>query len=1150
MQEADPLHLLATQTATLDEIDVAVDLGQSAADLVVLSFSDSDLSALATAWREHRASLPSLRLASLKRLRHPLSIDLYIDAVIAKSRVVIVRSLGGLDYWRYGFERLSQVCRQSGTQLVALPGDDRPDARLASRSTVTLEQLALFDAYFRHGGPVNVARALHLATSLIHGESVAPPAPAPLGAAILVASDGSITDWEVWKHSAQGTSSGALVTFYRANLLAADMAPVLAVMQQLEAQGLDCIAAAVTSLKDPEAEPMLAELIAARRPSVIVNMIAFSARRSDDTTILDLADCPVLQVALAGTNRDVWEASDRGLAPSDLAMNVVLPELDGRLFTRAISFKAEAPLDRDLEYAGVLHEPAADRVTYVAKLAAAWARLSTTPRENRRIAIMLSDYPARGGRTGYACGLDTAESVREIVALLGQTGYATGAEDINAAELIARLTAAPVDHLSISLADYGAHLATLPTQVRETLIDAWGAPEADPAYADGAFRFPCLRAGNLIILLQPDRGARCDRKQGYHDTSCPPRHAYVALYAALHTIERIDALVHLGTHGTLEWLPGKALALSQNCFPEALLGPTPVVYPFIVNNPGEAVQAKRRITAVTIGHLTPPLSTAGLHGGLAELEGLLEEYAEADGIDRRRLQLIEAEIIERAWRSGLAADCGVTREDAPRTAIAKLDAQLCDIKDLAIRESLHVFGRAPAPAATRALAESTLRSLKPSVAQSLAPRVHELVDACAKAERAALIAALDGRRVAPGPAGAPTRGRLDVLPSGRNLTTIDPRAVPTRTAAVIGARAAAEIIRRHLQDKGDYPRAIMLDLWASASLRTGGDDLAQALDYLGVRPTWDHASNRVTGIEVLPLALLDRPRIDVTIRISGLFRDIFQSQIALFEMAVTRVAALDEDDASNPLAAARRTGASLARIFGGGSNVYGAGTAETALDTIWDTRADLARAYIATSDHAYGAASENGRKASAEFAERIAAIDALVHPQDDRERDILDGDGVADYVGGFAAAAGMAGRSPALYHLDTSRPERPVARTMAEEIARIVRGRLTNPRWIDGMIAHGHRGIGEMAQAVDALYAFAATGSGAPSHLFDAVHDALIADEKVMNAMAAANAAAAEAIAARLGDAIVRGLWIPRRNAVHGELARLRAAAGNQRLPA
>jgi cobaltochelatase CobN len=666
----------------------------------------------------------------------------------------------------------------------------------------------------------------------------------------------------------------------------------------------------------------------------------------------------------------------------------------------------------------------------------------------------------------------------------------------------------------------------------DSLFAAWGEPEDDPACSGRYYNFPCLRAGNVLVLLQPDRGSRGDRKQGYHDTGCPPRHSYAALYAALRGEERIDALVHLGTHGTLEWLPGKAVAL----------GPMPLVYPFIVNNPGEAVQAKRRIAGVTIGHLTPPLSQAGLHGPMAELEGLIEEYADAQGADRRRVQLLEAEILERAWRSGLAKDCGVVAEDMPAEAIAKLDAQLCDIKDLSIRDRLHVFGHEPASNALADLVDATACGLGASSDVDTSNVAHRYA-ACAGNERQALLAALDGRFVRPGPAGAPTRGRIDVLPTGRNLTVIDPRSIPTRTAATIGARAADEVVRRHLQDNGEYPRSVFLDLWASASLRTGGDDLAQALSYLGVRPVWDMGSNRVTGVEVIPHARLERPRIDVTLRVSGLFRDIFPAQIALFDIAVHRVAELDEDDDWNPLAAARRRGESLARVFGGAPGAYGAGTAETVLDTAWSTHDELAAAYLSAGAFAYGAQDQGARNPEA-FAARVTAADVLIHPQDDRERDLLDGDGVADFVGGFAAAAtSLNGAAPALYHLDTSRPDAPVVRTIGEEIVRIVRGRLTNPRWIAGMLEHGHRGCAEMAQSVDALYAFSAAAGVVPGHLVDSVHDALVADVRVSDLILAANPDAMAAMTERLQDLLARGLWTSRRNATHEELAAVRLRA-------
>ena len=1127
------MHLLAVPAASLDETETALDLGQTPADIIALSFSDSDLSALAAAWRASAERLPDLRLASLKKLRHPMSVDLYAN-VAQHARLILVRCLGGLDYWRYGFESLAALSRRNGILFAALPGDGRPDLRLAELSTMPAAALALLDRYFREGGPENLGQALRLAANLLGAKlAIAPPKPMP--PAIGLRASGAIASIETLAAEATGKPA-ALVVGYRAAVIAADDKPLKALMQALAAEGLAPFGLAVTSLKDSEAAPAVARLIEARKPAVIVNATAFSALREDGSSVLDAADAPVLQVALAGAPHEAWEESARGLGPSDLAMNVVLPEVEGRIFTRAVSFKAEAGADPLFEHAETRHEPAPDRVAYVAKLAAAWARLSQTPRSERKLALMLSDYPARAGRNGYAVGLDSFASVREILGLLRDDGYDTGAGEWAAANL-AEAIAHGESFIEIPLSDYRALLANLPESVQTRVSETWGTPEDDPELIDGAFRFPCFKAGKIVVLFQPDRGALAERKQGYHDVTCPPRHSYIALYAWLRERERIAAMIHLGTHGTLEWLPGKALALSASCFPEAVLGPIPVIYPFIVNNPGEAVQAKRRLSAAIIGHLTPPLSKAGLHGQLAELEGLLEEYAEADGVDKRRTGLLEAEILDRAWRSGLAKDCGVTPNDAPRAAIAKLDAQLCDIKELAIRDRLHVFGRAPDAKGRAALRDAIAEAagIKPDAASP----IEALLAQCGDHERRALIAALDGRRVPPGPSGAPTRGRIDVLPTGRNLTTIDPRAIPTRTAAIIGARAADEVIRRHLQDRGDYPKSVFLDLWASATLRTGGDDLAQALAYLGARPVWDMAANRVTGVEVIPLAKLDRPRIDVTLRISGLFRDIFESQMTLFASAVRLVASLDEEVEWNPLAEARRRSESMTRIFGGAPAAYGAAAASTALDQAWTTRDDIGEAYLAASSHAYDGGG-NGVLAPAAFRARVADADALVHGQDDRERDLLDGDGVADYAGGFAAAAAALGSEPALYHLDTSKPETPVVRSFQEEIARVVRGRLANPRWLKSMLEHGHSGVAEIAQGVDALYAFAATTGAAPSHLFDAAHDALFADEAFADAMNKANAAAAKAMAERLLDALNRGLWTPRRNAVGEELARLK----------
>ena len=465
-------------------------------------------------------------------------------------------------------------------------------------------------------------------------------------------------------------------------------------MAALEGQNLTPVAVAVSSLKDPAAAEGIGQLIAARRPAIILNATAFSALRDDGTTVLDAADVPVLQIVLASNAQEAWASSPRGLSPADLAMNVVLPELDGRLLSRAVSFKAEDDFDSRIEFAAVRHKPCPDRIDFVARQAGRWVKLGRTPRAERRLALVLSDYPARAGRAGYAVGLDTAESVVQIVNLLRAEGYDVGAEELRAAD-VEMLLAGHSTRLDIPLGSYARWLKALPPSLQNEIENRWGAPAADPSVENDAFSFPVLKAGKLLVFLQPDRGSARDRKAGYHDTSVPPRHAYVALYAWLREQAQIDALIHLGTHGTLEWLPGKALALSAECWPEAVTGPLPVIYPFIVNNPGEAVQAKRRLSAVTIGHLTPPLSAAGLHGAMAELEALVEEYADAEGLDRRRLGLLESAIIDNAWTTGLAAECNLSKDEPARDAIVKLDAHLCDIKELSIRDRLHVFGRAP-----------------------------------------------------------------------------------------------------------------------------------------------------------------------------------------------------------------------------------------------------------------------------------------------------------------------------------------------------------------------------------------------------------------------------------------------------------------------
>jgi cobaltochelatase CobN len=1112
------MHLLTTSSTGLDEIAEAVDLGQPPGDIAVLSFADSDLAGLAAAWEMERADLPSVRLAHLRDLRHPMSVDLWIDRVGAHAKVILVRLLGGLDFWKYGVERLSALAHERGIALALLPGEDRDDQRLAAASTLPPAELEALLRFFREGGRENL-RALLRRLAHHAGRDVALREAAPVPrCAGYVPGEGAVPLERLVATLAPGKPVVPII-FYRALLLAADTAPIDALCAALAARGLAPAALIVTSLKDREADAFLRQALARLDAAVIVTTTAFAAGSTiGEPAALDASGVPVLQVVSATTRRAAWANSPRGLGAADLAMHVVLPELDGRVLAGTVAFKDPLPTQDGLAFTALVSRPEPDRIAMVADRIAALVQLRALPRGERRVAVLMPDYPGAKGRTGYAVGLDVPASVIAALEDLAAAGYAVSGAPQTPRALLDVLTRGADATLPLALARYESLLKRLPDAAVARLGDAWGEPADDPDVRNGSFHFRAKSFGNVIVALPPDRGRATERRADYHDPALPPRHALVAFGLWLQHAAKADALVHMGAHGTLEWLPGKAVALTAECFPEIVTGPLPVIYPFIVSNPGEAAQAKRRIAGVTIGHLPPPLVAGGPSGDAHELELLLDEYAQADGLDRRRRERLATLIVETAQRTGLAREAGVGAVVAPDEALRRIDAWLCDLKDLAVKDGQHIYGRAPVGTDDA------------------------LWHASAEAERVALIAALDGRPIAPGPAGAPARGQRDVLPTGRNLFTADPRTLPTPTAMHLGRLAAAEVVRAHLQTHGDMPRAVVIDLWGSATLRTGGEEIAQGLSLLGCRPVWDHASGRVTGVEVLPAAAIGHARVDVTWRISGLFRDLFPAQIALLDAAVQAVAARDETADDNPLAAARRNGtARLDRIFGTAPGVYGAGVEDLiGRDTDNET---IGAAYLAAASHAYGGADGEAGAAPGAFARQVAVADALVHTSDDPARDLLEGAEDAAFVGGFAAAAKMLGRAADMVMLDMTDPQRPRARALSAALARIVRARAVNPRFIAGQMRHGARGAAELAETVDRLVGFAETTGAVAGELFDLLHSAYIADPLVRDFLLRENPDAAAAIAERLDTARRRGLWHPRRNDVDAGFAALKAGA-------
>jgi cobaltochelatase CobN len=1217
------MHLLAAQPGTITDGSEAVDLGQSAGDVVVLSAADTELSALAAAHARNGRPI-ELRLANLARLAHHMSVDLYVEQVIAKARLVVVRLLGGRSYWPYGIEQIAALCAKRGIALALLPGDDRPDADLMRGGTVAPEATERLWRYLVFGGPDNAGHFLNYAASLI-GDECEWLEPRPLPPAGLYPADSPAID---------AAKPVAAVVFYRALVLAGDTAPIDALLAALAERGLDARALFVHSLKDPTSAGIVEAVLAGMTPDVIVNATGFAVAapgRPEDTPFA-ASDCPVLQVVLAGGSEAAWRAGTFGLGPKDIAMNVALPEIDGRVLVRAISFKA-ATRDDATQCDIARHAPVADRIAFAADLAANWAKLRRKAPAERRVMMVLANYPNRDGRLGNGVGLDTPAGTVEVLRALAAEGYRVVDLPADGNDLVERLQQGPTNDWrqlhwrevreSLPLPDYFAFFNALPQPVQTAVRDRWGRPEGDPFFKPGAlscgeFVLPILRLGSVAIGIQPARGYNIDPGSSYHDPDLVPPHSYLAFHAWLRESFRADAVIHMGKHGNLEWLPGKSLALSQDCYPEACLGPLPNLYPFIVNDPGEGTQAKRRAGAVIIDHLTPPLTRAESYGPLRELERLVDEYYEAAGVDPRRLAILRKEILSLTATAGLDLDLGIAPGDDADTALAKLDNHLCELKELQIRDGLHIFGISPAgeqrldllvalarvprgkgagdASLLRALAEDLGLGFDPldcvlgdawagarpeilngdtwrttgdtverleALAKSLvagAPcepawtrtipvlaTIHQTlapaIDACGAAELAGLLKGLSGRFVAPGPSGAPTRGRPDVLPTGRNFYSVDTRTVPTPAAWSLGWKSAQLLVERHLQEHGDWPRAMALTAWGTSNMRTGGDDIAQGLALLGVQPQWDVASRRVTGFEVMPAGVLDRPRIDVTLRVSGFFRDAFPDLINLFDSAVRAVAALDEPDDINPLAARFRAekdslgeARAAARVFGSKPGAYGAGLQALIDERGWSTEADLAEAYIAWGGWVYGGGAE-GEAAHGLFEQRLARVEAVVQNQDNREHDLLDSDDYYQFEGGLAAAVKhVSGAAPAIYHADHSRPESPRIRTLEEEIARIVRARVVNPKWIKGVMRHGYKGAFEMAATVDYLFAFAATTGAVKHHHFDLVAEAYLADDQVRDFLETNNPAALAEIRARLAEAIERGLWQPRRNSVHGLL--------------
>ncbi|TWC23518.1 cobaltochelatase CobN subunit [Pseudomonas sp. SJZ085] len=1232
------MHLLRTQPGGFVSDDNIADLGQTPAELVILCSGDSSLALLAEAARQLPDDYPQFRLANPMQVQNHASVDLYVEDVLRHARVILLSLHGGIGYWRYGIERLMELAGR-GVTLILVPGDDRPDPELSDLSNVPAVDRDRLWQFLRQGGLGNALDLFHNLGSQWFGRDYAWAEPRTLPRTAIYHPQKTSASLDDWQADWQADQPVAAVLFYRSHLQAANTAFIDVFCQRLQMAGLNPLPIAVASLKEPGCLAQVEDWLDEVEAGVILNTTGFAQSSPEAPHLRPFRrNIPVIQAICAQDNEPGWRASEQGLGPRDLAMHIALPELDGRIISRPISFKDMAWRSERSQSDVVCYRAVPERMDFVAELARRWTALARLPNGQKRVALILANYPTRDGRIGNGVGLDTPAAALNILRAMRDEGYPLPAElPASGTALIQQLLGGVSNdldsldlrpcHQSLALEAYQAMFDALPEANRQAVLERWGSPEADSMFRAGRLMIAGLRLGLTFVGIQPARGYQVDQSAVYHDPDLVPPHGYLAFYFWLRHTYGAHGVIHVGKHGNLEWLPGKGVGLSQSCWPDALLGPLPNIYPFIVNDPGEGAQAKRRTQAVIIDHLMPPLTRAETYGPLRNLELLADEYYEAQLLDPRRARELQRDILNLVRETHIDRELQLDADADAAIWLPRLDTYLCDLKESQIRDGLHIFGESPGgrlridtllallriprgdgkgaqssllralskafglgfdpldcaladpwtgdrPEALRQVSDEPWRTVGDTrerlelfaaslIERALQGRVEQLeapgwqdvssiieslrsvvaphLDACGPAEMRGLLDALSGRFVPAGPSGAPSRGRLDVLPTGRNFFSVDVRNLPTTTAWRIGFQSANLILERHLQDHGDHLRQLGLSVWGTATMRTGGDDIAQAMALMGVRPVWATGSQRVDDFEILPLSLLDRPRVDVTLRVSGFFRDAFANLIRLFDAAVQAVAALDEPDDLNPLAAKVRSEreALLAsglepqdaarqagwRIFGAKPGAYGAGVQGAIDGRLWQHREDLAEVYLNWGGYAYGGADE-GTAARDQFSRRLSQVQAVLQNQDNREHDLLDSNDYYQFQGGMLAAAEtLGGTVAASYHGDHSQPDLPRIRTLKEELNRVIRSRAANPKWIDGVKRHGYKGAFELAATVDNLFAFDATTQLIDDHQYALLADAYLLDPDTRNFVRQHNPDALRDMTERMLEAQQRGMW-------------------------
>ncbi len=1186
--------------------------------VLLLSTSDTDLITARSSAAGYRWANPT-RLATGQ-----------LDTLLDGADLVVVRVLGGYR----ALQNTIDTVIASGLPTVVVSGEQAPDADLMTRSTVPAGIAVQTHIYLAEGGVANLRHLYGFLadTVLMTGFGFSPPSATPPwgvlervcptvsgcpgcpgGAACFAGMPAA--------RSAVGVEAPDIaVLFYRAQQLAGNTAYVEALCCAIERAGGHPVPVYCTSLRTPE--PELLRLLGGVDAMVVtvlaaggVQPAAVTAGGDDDSwNVKHLAalDIPILQGLCLTSPRAQWVGNDNGLSPRDVATQVAVPEFDGRIITVPFSFK-------EIDDEGLIsYVPDPERCDRVAGLAVNYATLRRVSAPEKRIAVMFSAYPTKYSRIGNAVGLDTPSSTIALLKALQDNGYrvgdvpglASGDGDALMHALVQRGGLDPdwltEDQLAdrairISAARYCEWFATLPGDLREAMVRHWGEPPGE-LFVDrshdpqGEIVVAAIQAGNIVILVQPPRGFGENPIAIYHDPDLPPSHHYLGTYFWLRYEFGAHAVVHIGKHGNLEWLPGKNVGMSANCGPDAALGDLPLIYPFLVNDPGEGTQAKRRAHATIVDHLIPPMARAESYGDTARLEQMLDEHANIAALDPAKLPAIRQQIWTLMSAAKMDHDLGLAErpaDDSFDDMLLHVDGWLCEIKDVQIRDGLHILGAAPAgeaeldmvlailrarqlfggeqsmPGLRQALglaedgsdaraavddAEERARALlgalqdtgwdadraealttDTDIARILRFAAREVVPRLAgtATEIAEVLRALDGRYIAAGPSGSPLRGLVNVLPTGRNFYSVDPKAMPSKLAWETGMSMADSLLDRYRADHGEWPRSVGLSVWGTSAMRNSGDDIAEVLALLGVRPIWDDASRRVVDLEAIRPAELGRPRIDVIVRISGFFRDAFPHVVTMLDDAVRLVAGLAESDEQNYVRAHAQADLrehgderrSTTRIFGSKPGTYGAGLLQLIDSRNWRDDADLAEVYTAWGGFAYGRGLD-GRPAREDMSVQYRRIVVAAKNIDSREHDIADSDDYFQYHGGMIATVrALTGQAPTAYVGDNTRFDEVRTRTLSEETARVFRARVVNPRWMAAMRRHGYKGAFEMAATVDYLFGYDATAGVMADWMYERITEQYVLDQENRKFLSESNPWALHGMSERLLEAAGRGMW-------------------------